>query len=849
MNLAHLLVDDETHRERSQSLREHNRRVGEYASQALESIGFPSLGMLAGILHDGKGTKKFQLYLRNAAEGKKVQRGSVNHTFAGCIYILEKYHSDVSSKNGDLVKETGQHSNSGETGSTRVRFEKRKRAESNLTSEIIAYAVGAHHGLFDCINFEGRNGFLHRLEADRDQIEYAQAKYSFEHEISCPKEIDSLFSSAVDEIDSYYEKLQRHVSDLSSGITSNDPRTLSDLRQKGYPQAVTAMLVRMVSSAIMYADRRDTAEFSTGKTYRDIPGLWDEDLQFLENRIKEFDESPINHARQMISNQCRTFAVKEPGIYRLNVPTGGGKTLAVLRYSLAHALKYQKKRIIFVAPLLTIIDQNAKVIRDYLPIQETILEHHSDVVMEEKSCDEADRYDVLRDRWSAPVIITTMVQLLEILFSDKTQSVARMRALSESVLVFDEVQSLPRKTLQIFNIAMNFLAGFCGVTVVLSSATQPALEGLDFPINVKREEMVRLSEDELAVFKRCIIENKITNYGSTIEDVASFCLNRAAQDRSVLVICNTRREARMVFEQINQVADSNTDVIHLSASMCKAHRKKVLEQIFRLLSEIQEMFSGDNYGEEGRSLILVSTQLVEAGVDFSFHTVIRVLAGDDNIVQSAGRCNRSNEYGDGNFFIVKLKGENLKGLSDIQSAQEAMEETLYRDLGLSVDSPKFVRDFYMNLYASSRSSCITEYPIGENLPTYTRLLTGDLRPIYISPKSRQYVLRQPFESMGREFQAFEDNSEDVLVPYGEGKEIISYLRTCRLYEYDEINKEIKKSSEYSVKIYEWQKNRLEEKGLLEHLLDDHVIAVGEKAYSDLFGLDVQTEYKTEDMML
>ena len=111
-----------------------------------------------------------------------------------------------------------------------------------------------------------------------------------------------------------------------------------------------------------------------------------------------------------------------------------------------------------MAPLLTIIDQNAKVIRDYLPMQETILEHHSDVVMEGKSHDEADLYDVMRNRWSAPVIITTMVQLLEILFSDKTQSVARMRALCDSVIVFDEVQSLPRKTLQIFDVARKFIA-------------------------------------------------------------------------------------------------------------------------------------------------------------------------------------------------------------------------------------------------------------------------------------------------------------------------------------------------------------------------------------------------------
>lgn len=846
MNLAHLYIDEKTHEERSQSLRDHNRRVGEYAAQALESVGFSSLGMLASILHDGKGTEKFQTYIRNSVEGKKARKGSVNHTFAGCIYILEKYHVDAASENGSVVNPSGQK-NSTDRTSSHEKFDGRKKIESILTAEIIAYAVGAHHGLFDCIDFDGKNGFLHRLDADRDQIEYAQAKYSFEHEISDPEEIELLFYRAVDEVDAYYEKLQRHLTDLSAKTTSGNTR--SDLLKKGYPMAVTAMLVRMVTSAVMYGDRRDTAEFITGKAFGDIQGLWDTDLRFLENKIAKFDhESPINHVRQHISDQCRAFAEMESGIYKLNVPTGGGKTLAVLRYALAHAAKRHKKRIIFVAPLLTIIDQNAKVIRDYLPLQETILEHHSDVVKEGKSRDEADLYDVMRDRWSAPVIITTMVQLLEILFSDKTQSVARMRALCNSIIVFDEVQSLPSKTLQIFNIAMNFLAGFCGATIILSSATQPALEGLDFPINVNSDEMVRLTESELSVFNRCKIENKISKYGSTIEEIAEFCLSRAEQDRSVLVVCNTKREAKQLFGSIHDNADNETCVVHLSASMCKVHRKVVLDTVFSHLTEIQKGFNKKQGTDHGIKLILVSTQLVEAGVDFSFHTVLRVLAGDDNIVQSAGRCNRSNEYGNGNFFIVKLKGENLKGLPDIQSAQEAMTETLYRDSGMAVDSPVFVRDFYLNMYNASRSSRITEYPIGDGTHTFTRLLARNLAPISISPQSRQYLLRQPFKKMGNEFRVFEDNTEDVLVPYGKGKEMISFLRTCEPYQYNEVNQCINEASEYSVKIYEWQKRRLEENGLLEHLLEDHVLAVGEKAYDTLFGLNDQAEYQIEDMM-
>ena len=141
VNLAHLCINDETHEERGQSLRDHNRKVGEYASGALNSVGFSSLGMLAGILHDGKGTQRFQNYLRNAAEGKKVQRGSVNHTFAGCIYILERFHGGMTPESGNASNKASQCIGSERTAPTRVTFEGRKKAESKLTAEIIAYAV------------------------------------------------------------------------------------------------------------------------------------------------------------------------------------------------------------------------------------------------------------------------------------------------------------------------------------------------------------------------------------------------------------------------------------------------------------------------------------------------------------------------------------------------------------------------------------------------------------------------------------------------------------------------------------------------------------------------------------
>ncbi len=809
--LAHLVIGHDGEK-REQSLRDHNRNVAEYCAQALESCGLSAAGRLAGLLHDGKGTEKFQKYLEQSAawtafdegripepEYRRPQRGSVNHTFAGCIYILERYHKTKS-----------------------------EISLENYTSEIIACAIGSHHGLFDLKSLDGRNGFDHRVkETDREEIQYEEAKHAFENEISSADEIDGLFRKAEEEI----SRALNHIAD--------------SLPIKPYPvkynNLEVSMLTRMLTSALMYADRRDTAEFMDQKDYPDFVPDWNRDVMDFETGYRRIrnERTPINRIRGEIADQCRNFAEEKPGIYRLNVPTGGGKTLSSLRYALYHAKKFGKKRIIYVIPLLSIIDQNAEEIESYLP-NERVLEHHSDVATERMHEDELEQYDLMRDRWSAPVIITTLVQILDILFSAKTQSVARMRALSNSILIFDEVQSVPIKTLMMFNSALNFLATQCETTILLCSATQPVFENLkEFPLLVSDREMVQLDHSQQSVFAR---QNyHLLGNGKELEpeELLEAALEKERTQNPLMIVCNTKSEALQLYLGLQQRADSDTKVRNLSASMCKEHRKVVLVEVQSILQRIQT-------GQTSEKLILVTTQLVEAGVNLSFRSVIRILAGNDNLVQAAGRCNRSNEYGAGDVYLVRIKEERkkLQNLPDILRSQEAMIDTIHRIQPFAPDQQDFIRSYYKDLFHDAESANLTKYPFcfegTQQIMAY--LLAGDgVRP-------ERYIMNQPFRTVGEAFSVFDDQTYTVVIPYKEGTEIIKKLELLDQAGQEAAAQLLKQASGYTIQIFEWQLEKLNTNGMIRTLFDRRIYILDGAAYSDEFGLNVTASWSVEDLI-
>ncbi len=334
MILAHLTKANGIRKE--QSLKEHCINTARYASESLRLPGFYHTAYLAGLLHDmGKATEKFHVYLEKAYHGEEVLRGSVNHTFAGVVYLLENYHMDI------------------------------KEKYDCLASEVIAFAIGGHHGLFDCADLEGKNGFLHRLQKDKKELAYEEAVENYFENVISEEEAEKQFHLASQEVQQFFQKAKA---------------LFSSQEEVGFQ---VGLLSRLVLSAVIYGDRRDTAEFM-GQVQLCKPVFhWRVQRDFLEGKIACFDSAAkINQIRKEISQQCLESAGLPTGIYRLNVPTGAGKTLCTLRYALAHAEKFQKKRIIFIIPLLSVLDQNAKVIREYIKDSSCVLEHHSNVLHE-----------------------------------------------------------------------------------------------------------------------------------------------------------------------------------------------------------------------------------------------------------------------------------------------------------------------------------------------------------------------------------------------------------------------------------------------------------------------------------
>ncbi len=799
-NLAHIRYDD-AGVSYTQTIEEHSRNVSAYAADMLAGTGFVSCAKLAGLLHDmGKCQSKYQDYLSRAAAGEEVRRGSVNHTYAGCIYILERYHSA-------------------------------QDPFYQLTSEIIASVIGGHHGLFDCLSVDGReNGFKKRLEKDRREIQYEAAKNYFLEHVADETEIEGLFAAAVEEIRTNFLTLPYY----------KDWFCLS-------------FVVRLIQSAVMAADHEDTRLFMMGEVKAsETPHNWADDISFFEEKIANFKaDTELNLVRQDISNQCKQAALNRlPGIYRLSVGTGGGKTLSAQRFALHHAHKHGKKRVIYVVPYLSILDQNAKTVREYTPSTTAVLEHHSNVVRDDMSKEELTKYDLLKQSWDSPIIITTMVQLLEVLFAHQSSRIARMQALVDSIIIIDEVQALPVKVTAMFSVALNALQKYCNATVVLSSATQPSLDTvsgweLEYAADA---DLVTLTPEQQTVFERANINNEVDSCGKSSEGFVEYVLDKIERSPSTLVICNTKSEARELFHSLRENESSQEwDIYHLSTSMCQKHRMDVLEEIREKLSQVQQQ-------QTERKVICVSTQLVEAGIDFSFKTVVRVLAGLDSIVQAAGRCNRSNEYGEkGEVYVVGLANENLKMLEEIRHGQNCTKPILQCNPS-SLTDPEIVSIYFRNYYKSyKKGKILYNLNLNSNNFQMAELLGNSLDEYKHTLAATDYRLKQPFKTVAEKFSVFDNKTYDIIVPYGDEGQALSAELLERGNTYD-INKEladlISKARQYTVSLYDYQVQKLrDEKMLSDETLDGRVMVLSKQAYDDYEGVQPEAKHKAEDFIL
>jgi CRISPR-associated endonuclease/helicase Cas3 len=557
-----------------------------------------------------------------------------------------------------------------------------------------------------------------------------------------------------------------------------------------------AFFTRMLFSCLVDADFLATEEFLRRDQSEERPA-WPVDVlatieRLLETRVAELGGAAdvVDRARADVRAACLEAARREPGLFSLTAPTGGGKTLSSLAFALRHAQKHGLRRIVYVVPFTTIIEQTCQEFRRIVePLlrdggADPIVEHHSNF----DPSQETTLSRLVTENWDAPLIVTTSVQFFESLFASRTSRCRKLHRLSRSVIILDEAQTLPVDLLQPSLRALQELAENYGSTVVLCTATQPAIDRRpEFPIGLRK---VREIVPDRATLYRDLKRVEVKDQGRVTD--AELAERLAAADQ-VLCIVNTRGHARSLFELLGPGEGS----FHLSALMCSAHRSQVI-------AEIRDRLASD------RTCRVVSTQLIEAGIDIDFPMVYRSLAGLDSIAQAAGRCNRSGRLPGGGATIV-FRSEHDRSERFVSDTAGCAAELLgrYDDL-LSLEAV----DHYFRLYYwEQKARWDSKGILGE-----FHLLNDHALPFLFG-----------FDTVGQRFRL-----NEVAVPWGaDGRALCEELRDPRR----EPNRDLlRRIQRYSVRIPSktWAANI---GGALELLRERFAVLVNpEMHYSEQLGI-------------
>ena len=608
------------------------------------------------------------------------------------------------------------------------------------------------------------------------------------------------------------ERLQR-TELLDAALAARIPNEILEARQPRLEipcgRAGFALWVRMLFSCLVDADFLDTEAFMDGKKAGQR-SAWPE-LATLKTRFDEHmaeltrsaANTLVNRLRNQILQQCRDKAGQDPGFFSLTVPTGGGKTLSGMAFALEHAIAHGKRRIIHIIPYTSIIEQTAGIFRGIFG--EAVIEHHSSLDPEH----ETERSRLAAENWDAPVIVTTSVQFFESLFAARTSRCRKLHNIVDAVVVLDEAQLLPPEFLQPILNALNLLVVHYGVTVVLSTATQPALESRtnSFGKTVLRglDHMREIIDDPDALYAKLervhVRLPEDFHAGVSWERIAA----EIAQHDSVLVIVNTRRQAR----ELHALLPKGT--IHLSALMCGQHRSDVI-------AGIKEKLRRDE------PVRVVSTQLVEAGVDLDFPVVYRALSGLDSIAQAAGRCNREGGLDRGEVVVFVPPEPAPPGV--MRRAADKTVSTLAGKLGNPLSRENFGQ-FFRLFYDDT---CLDKQGIG-------RLL---------EPNSE---LELQFRTAAKHFRIIDDSGQAILVRYYpiKDKETGELDRTIDSF-LGKLKNEgpsrwlMRKLQRYSVNISDWHFQRLRDDVQIEEIQPGiWAQMAGTTIYDPVLGLALETD--------
>lgn len=551
-----------------------------------------------------------------------------------------------------------------------------------------------------------------------------------------------------------------------------------------------AFFTRMVFSCLVDADRLDSEaaadpDKAAARGKRPCLGELKRSLDVhLEALQAHAEETRVNRLRRDILAQCRAAASSPPGLFSLTVPTGGGKTLSSLAFALDHAAAHGLRRVIYAIPYTSIIEQNAQIFRDVLG-PAAVLEHHASVDLPEEGRDGEDTAlaaSLAMENWAAPVVVTTNVQFLESLFACKPSRCRKLHNVARSVIILDEAQMLPRELLKPTLAALKELTANYGCSVVLCTATQPAVEA-HFPGGADIREIMR--DPGPAELYEALRRVRVELAGEM--DDAALAARMEGLDQCLCVV-NTRGHARELFERIRQLTGTH----HLSALMCPAHRTRKLEAIRADL-------------KAGRPCRVISTSLVEAGVDVDFPLVLRAMAGIDSLAQAAGRCNREGRLPEpGRVVVFTAPDREPRGwLSQALSSGNTVCRT-YPDEPLSLDA---VSAYFENLYGLA----------GADL---------DAKRILGLLNEGAASLDFPFREVAEAYRLIDDGATTtVFIPYDDtARELLAKVRRGFAGRND-----FRRLQRYAVQVYEQELRAL---GRVLETVSEGVLALAGSAFYD-----------------
>lgn len=567
------------------------------------------------------------------------------------------------------------------------------------------------------------------------------------------------------------------------------------------PHFALSVFIRMLYSCLVDADFLDTEQFmNNGIVQRDSGESMEALLDKLYHRISDWlenrDDTTIDGRRSEILRNCLEMGKSSKGLFQLTVPTGGGKTVASLAFALQHAVEHHMDRVIYVIPYTSIIEQNAQVFREILG-NENVLENHSNVDYE--ISEEFKPMQLAAENWDKPVVVTTNVQFFESLYANKSSKCRKLHNIVNSVIIFDEAQMLPPNYLRPCMAMIEELLQQYGTSIVLCTATQPALQQF-LPEKYVARELCPRRDEQFRFFERVTYQDIDT---VTEEEMAE----KLQQERHALCIVNTRKRAQRLYERLQ-----GEGVYHLSTTMYPAHRRRVLAEIGKRLDD-----------KKGKKCIVISTSLVEAGVDLDFTSVYRELAGVDSIIQAAGRCNRHGNRGKEDSIVRIFRWKERENVSGQRQQIDTTENLLAE--GRDITTLENITEYFRRLYHIKGESL----DMKKNLEKFDG---GDYQ----------------FATVAKDFKLIEENTVTVYIDQEpEAKDLLQEIRQQGL-----TKSRMRKAGQYCVSVrkkgeYEKRNMLFDEMyraGMLEEVdpgAKDFWVLTQEEQYREDTGLKLEVE--------